>query len=118
MSAPSFGVVPVVPRAGLDPSFVPPPGARCLSEDARVFELAGVIYRPTAPWTPAVHALLGHLETVGFDGAPRLIGNGVDDAGRQQLEFIDGELVHPYAWSDDAVVEVATLLRGLHDATA
>jgi hypothetical protein len=46
-----------------------------------------------------------------------LIGSGVDEAGHQRLEYIEGELVHPYAWSDDGVVQVARLLRELHDAT-
>ena len=32
------------------------------------------------PSSPAVHALLRHLESVGFDGAPRLLG--VDERGR------------------------------------
>src|SRR6266498_211042 len=34
----------------------------------------------TGAWTPAVHALLRHLERAGFDGAPRALG--VDDRGR------------------------------------
>jgi hypothetical protein len=28
------------------------------------------VRRSTGPWTPAVHALLRHLEWAGFDGAP------------------------------------------------
>src|SRR2546430_17506725 len=79
--------------------------------------LDGRVYRPTGPWTPTVHALLRHLEAVGFRGAPRLVGRGVDDSGRQVLTYVDGELVHPYAWSSGAVAEVARVLRELHDAT-
>jgi hypothetical protein len=37
------------------------------------------------PWTPAVHALLGHLEQRGFDGAPHMLG--LDDQGRELLTF-------------------------------
>jgi hypothetical protein len=29
------------------------------------------VVRPGGSWTPAVHAVLRHLEAVGFDGAPR-----------------------------------------------
>ncbi|GIH73865.1 hypothetical protein Plo01_02940 [Planobispora longispora] len=30
--------------------------------------------RPAGPWTPAAHALLHHLERVGFTGSPRVVG--------------------------------------------
>lgn len=118
MSAVRSGVVPVVPRAGLDPSFQPPAGATCLAEESRTYLLNGIVYRPQAPWTSTVHALLRHLEAVGYRGSPRLVGTGIDAAGRQQIRYVDGELVHPYAWSDSGIVEVARLLRELHDATA
>ena len=107
----------VDPRAGIDPSFVPPAGATCVSEDAKVFVLEGRVYRPTAPWTPAVHALLRHLENVGYRGSPRLVGDGIDAEGRQVLQYVEGAPVHPYAWSDAGVAEVGRLLRELHDAT-
>jgi hypothetical protein len=110
--------MPVVPRAGLDPSFLPPAGATCLSEASRTYLLHGIVYRPHAPWTPTVHALLRHLHDVGYRGSPRLVGAGIDTAGRQQIGYIDGELVHPYAWSNRGIIEVARLLRELHDATA
>jgi hypothetical protein len=116
VSFPSARIRVVDPRAGLDPSFVAPPGAVFLSE-GKAYLLDGVVYRPTAPWTPSVHALLRHLEAVGYRGAPRLIGEGVDVEGRQVMAYIEGELVHPYAWSDSGVVEVARLLSELHDAT-
>ena len=32
------------------------------------------VRRPAGPWTPAVDALLRHLEDVGFPGAPRALG--------------------------------------------
>ena len=35
-----------------------------------------VVIRDTGPWTPAVHALLRHLEDAGFAAAPRLAGPG------------------------------------------
>jgi hypothetical protein len=72
--------------------------------------LDGVVHKTAGPWTPAVFALLRHLEDVGFAGAPRVLGDGYG--------FIPGESPHPHAWPDDTVGSVGTLLRGLHDATA
>ncbi len=72
----------------------------------------------TSTWTATVHALLRHLESAGYRGSPQLVDTGVDAAGRQQLRYVDGELVHPYSWSDRGIIEVARLLRELHDATA
>ena len=40
------------------------------------------ILRPAGPWTPAVRALLRHLEEVGFPGSPRVVGDGYDQGGR------------------------------------
>lgn len=74
--------------------------------------------RPSGPWTPAIHALLDHLEAIGFTGSPRVVGNGYDEHGREVLTYIDGDLVHPHAWSDDGIWHVGRLLRDLHDATA
>lgn len=92
-----------------DPPFQPPPGATCLAEESCTYLLDGIVYRPRAPWTPAVHALLHHLESVGYRGSSRLVDAGIDAAGRQQLRYIDGEFVHPYAWSERGIIEVARL---------
>jgi hypothetical protein len=78
------------------------------------------VRRPWRPTSPAVKALLDHLERVGFDGAPRFLG--VDDRGRETLSFIPGEAAiepyPPWALTDDALVSVAELLRRYHDAVA
>ncbi|RSN53251.1 aminoglycoside phosphotransferase family protein [Actinomadura sp. WAC 06369] len=76
------------------------------------------VLRPAGPWTPAVHALLDHLEAVGFPGSPRVVGNGHDGHGRETLTYIDGDFVHPHAWSDEGIWHVGRLLRDLHEATA
>src|SRR5947209_4504006 len=80
----------------------------------------GEVHRSTGPWTPAVHALLRHLEAAGFDGAPRVVG--FDERGREVLTWIEGEApAHPWpAWmrSDEALTELAALLRRYHDAVA
>jgi hypothetical protein len=76
------------------------------------------VLRPAGPWTPAVHALLRHLERVGFAGAPRVAGDGYDDQGHEVLTFVEGTFVHPRAWSDAGIWQAGRLLRALHDATA
>ncbi|MEV0974282.1 hypothetical protein [Microtetraspora glauca] len=76
------------------------------------------VLRPAGPWTETVHALLRHLESVGFTGSPRLVGDGYDDQGRDVVTYIDGEFVHPLAWTDEGIWRVGRLLRELHDATA
>ena len=53
--------------------------------------MGDTVRRATGPWTPAVHALLRHLETAGFEAAPCVLG--VDDDGREVLSFIEGEAV-------------------------
>lgn len=84
--------------------------------------LDGTVRRPTGPWTPAVHALLRHLEAHGFDGVPRVLG--IDERGREILTFIPGVTVgaaRPWpAWvhSETALVEVGAWLRRHHEAVA
>jgi hypothetical protein len=80
----------------------------------------GTVRRTAGPWTPAVHALLRHLEDRGFAGAPRVIG--LDEQGREVLTYLPGETVGtacPWpAWvhSDEALKQVGHWLRGYHDA--
>jgi aminoglycoside phosphotransferase (APT) family kinase protein len=71
------------------------------------------VRRSTGPWTPAVHALLQHLAAVGFQGAPRV--EGVDDRGREVLEYVAGEVRDSY--DDEELIAVGELIRRLHDAT-
>jgi Ser/Thr protein kinase RdoA (MazF antagonist) len=85
-----------------------------------VHRVGDTVRRPMRPTTPATHALLRHLEEVGFDGAPRVLG--VDDAGREVLSYVPGQAVTAPAprWglTDSALISVARLLRRFHDATA
>ncbi len=46
----------------------------------KVVRIGDTVRRPVQPWTPAVHALLRHLETVAFTAAPRVLG--FDEEGR------------------------------------
>jgi len=76
------------------------------------------VRRPQTPASPASHALLRHLEAVGFEGAPRYLGQ--DSQGREVLTYIDGDVpTAPYpswALTDDAMVSVVELLRRYHEA--
>lgn len=77
-----------------------------------------VVVRETGPWASSVHALLRHLQQVGFEGAPRVVGSGFDEQGRELLTYIEGEVINPAPWSDDAIFELGAMMRRLHDATA
>ena len=85
-----------------------------------VSRVGDTVRRPMRPSSAAVHALLHHLERVGFDGAPRVLG--VDERGREVLSYIEGEAAiaphQPWALTDEALISVAELLRRYHDAAA
>lgn len=78
-----------------------------------------VVYRTGGPWVPAVHAVLDHLARRGFRSSPRALG--VDGQGREMISFLPGESMtrpwQPVMFMDDALVQAATMLRELHDAT-
>ena len=83
-----------------------------------VVRVGGTVRRPSGSWTPAIHALLRHLESAGFAESPRVLG--VDDQDREVLTFIPGETVKS-PWPevmlrDDGILQLAELLRRFHDA--
>lgn len=85
-----------------------------------VVRVADTVRRPMRPSSASVHALLRHLEAVGFDGAPRVLG--IDDLGREVLTFVEGEVptrpLPGYAVTEETLAELARLLRRFHDAAA
>ena len=81
-----------------------------------VYRDGNVVHKDASAWTPTIHALLQHLEKHGFP-APRVVGNGFDDYGRETITFIDGEVINRGPWSRDAAYEIGVLLRRLHEAT-
>jgi hypothetical protein len=93
-----------------------PEGQELPSVRSDVRRVGDVVHRAAGPWSPAVHALLRHLESANFAGAPRVVGDGFDDDGREVLTFIPGDFVHPHAWTDTGISAVGQLLRDLHDA--
>lgn len=74
------------------------------------------VRRPTGPWSPAVHALLRHLEAAGLRGVPRLLGT--DATGREILSFLPGRAidVDDEIAPDDVLVAAVRWLRDYHDA--
>jgi hypothetical protein len=94
------------------------PGGRT----AGVTRRGNTVLRRGGPWTPAVHAVLRHLEVAGFPGAPRVVS--ADDNGQEILTYLPGHTVGdvlPWpAWvrSDEALAQVGGWLRRLHDLTA
>jgi Ser/Thr protein kinase RdoA (MazF antagonist) len=82
---------------------------------AVVVRIAGTVRKPATAATPAVEALLEHLEAVGFGAAPRTLWR--DWRGRHVLEFITGALADTMPpLSDDELHRLGQLVRQLHDA--
>ena len=95
------------------------PGVRDARAPRAVERVGATVRRPAAPWTPAVHALLRHLEAVDFPYSPRVLG--FDEEGREVLTFLEGDS-GPAGWAqvttDDGVRSAARALRAYHDAVA
>lgn len=86
-----------------------------------VVRAGDTVRRPRGPWSDAVAAYLRHLELVGFSGSPRYLG--VDDRGRDVLEFVAGEVpgqpvTEGWAATEVVLAGVARLLYRLHEASA
>ena len=86
----------------------------------RVARIGDTVRRPLRITSPATHALLDHLDAVGFTGAPRFLG--VDEQGREVLSYVHGTAITPpypmWALTDEALVSVAHLLRDYHQAVS
>ena len=78
------------------------PGSRIVR--ARSIAPAAVSEREA---TPAVHSLLRHLAAVGFAGAPRLVGSGMEADGREVLTFIEGEFTQLGPWTLDGAAALS-----------
>lgn len=75
------------------------------------------VRRPAGPWTPAVHALLGHLRSAGLDGVPE--ARGLDDQGREILMLIPGRTIaRDEIVSDALLADGVSWLRRYHDVVA
>jgi hypothetical protein len=82
--------------------------------------VGNTVRRPVGPHSPLVHALLAHLESAGFAGAPRFLGT--DSSGREVLSYIDGEVAGrprpPWIADETRLASVGRLVRAYDDAAA
>jgi hypothetical protein len=83
-----------------------------------VVRVGDEVHRPAGRHVVGIHALLRHLEHVGFDGAPSV--RGLTPGGTERLGYIGGDVpIPPFpAWSqsDAVLASTAGLLRRYHDA--
>ena len=87
-----------------------------------VVRAGDTVRRHTGPWTPAVHALLTHLKSVGFEDAPTFLG--IDERGREVLSLVAGEVglldpgasLPPWFRTREACVAIGDWLRRFHEA--
>ncbi|GAA1850758.1 phosphotransferase [Microlunatus capsulatus] len=86
--------------------------------DRPVLRIGDVVRHPRQPWSGSVHALLAHLAEVGFAEAPRPgpVAEDHDDVG--YIEGVSGDAACRLVAGDEAVAQVAQLLRRYHDAVA
>jgi Phosphotransferase enzyme family len=102
----------------VDQPEVPLPGGT--ANRGLVVRIGDTVRRPARPTGAATHALLRHLDRVGFDGAPRFLG--IDGEGREVLSYVPGRAITPpypaWALTDAALASVAALLRRYHAAVA
>jgi len=85
-----------------------------------VVKVGDTVRRQTGHWTPAVHALLAHLSSVGFSDAPTVLG--FDEQGREILPFVIGEVgtydpgLPDWFLTAEACTAIGDWLRRFHDA--
>ncbi len=109
--------------AGFSPTpagivYVGDPPPKSVYEFTVVRRDGDVVVRSAGPQAPTVHALLRHLEDVGFAGAPRVVGSGFDAEGNETLTWIDGDSPRHGLDTVEAAAALGSLVRQVHDATA
>ena len=89
-----------------------------VAHPGEVVRVGDTVRRPAGAHTASVHALLSHLRSVGFDGAPEPLG--LDERGREVLSFVPGDVpvppYPPWALRDETLASVGRLLHRFHDA--
>jgi hypothetical protein len=87
---------------------------------SNVYRSEDTVRRELKPDSVKIHKLLQHLESKGFDYAPKFLG--IDEKGREILSFIEGEAgnypLKEYMWSNDVLKEIAKMLRLYHAAVS
>lgn len=79
----------------------------------RVVRDGDTVRRTAGAWTPAVHALLEHLDAAGYP-APRPLG--FDEQGREVLSFVPGDAVHPELLDLAGLRRAGALIERYHRA--
>lgn len=84
----------------------------------RVVRVGNTVRIPLHARSAYVADVLGHLERVGFTGAPRWLGR--TDDGHELLTYIEGTVPGdpPYNFNDDQLVAASSLLLRFHDAVS
>jgi Phosphotransferase enzyme family len=79
--------------------------------------IGDTVRRPTGPWTPAVHALLGYL-AARVPGVPKVFG--IDERGREVLSYLPGRVadIDTEVLSPGQLVSVVSWTRAFHGAVA
>lgn len=60
-------------------------------QDTGAIRVDGSVRRPVRALTRSVHDLLQHLDQVGFQGVPKVLG--IDEQGREMLTHLQGQTV-------------------------
>ncbi len=85
-----------------------------------VYRVGNTVRRELKNESASIHKLLQHLESKGFNFAPKF--RGIDAKNREILSYIDGDAGHyplkTYMWSHDVLTEIAKMLREYHDAVS
>jgi phosphotransferase family enzyme len=88
-----------------------------------VVRVGDTVRRQAGHWTPAVHGLLDHLESVGFNAAPRALGT--DELGREVAAYVEGvagtlgpQRLAPEFQTVEACRAIGAWVRAFHDAQA
>lgn len=84
-----------------------------------VYRFGNTVHRKLKPQSSQIHLLLNHLEKKGFQYAPQVVGV---ENGKEILTYIEGEAgnypLKEYMWSDEALKEIAKMLRLYHDSVS
>jgi tRNA A-37 threonylcarbamoyl transferase component Bud32 len=81
-----------------------------LSVDKNVFKENNMVKRPIEKWSKNIHSLLRHFYNNDLP-VPNIIKA---DNQYEYLEYINGELIHPYKWNNELLYELAKLIKNLH----
>lgn len=87
---------------------------------SNVYRSGDTVRRDLKPGSTKIHKLLNHLESKGFNYAPKFLG--IDEKGREIISFIEGEAgnypLKEYMWSNEVLKRIAEMLRLYHDAVS